>query len=532
MTGVAVVAVRVDRVVNVAMQQRCRRGAVRQPVDHRRRERRRRLLAGPVSGRSSRRAGAELECSVIMNWSWLFFLGEPWFVWPWYAVGFAGMWFLVYDMRNHNTPLKPAMKWGWPIIVFFFSVLGLALYFATARAPGIGTMKSEEEKKRAHDEYEKAMWRRTNGAAIHCVAGDGFGIMTAMVIARAGGMSFWQEFWFEYVVGFAIGWFVFQRKSMTMMTDSLPKQLAMAFRGEFFSMLTVMGGMGGVMTYVTPMVATAQPRPLTYSFWGFGMLGLLVGYVLTLPMNYLMIKIGWKHGMGGMEGAKPIEGRPKKAGVVAAMVVLGSAALLFVQWLTVVRHQAPRRDEPLALTPARTAAGSALYDGIQASLERALDGLHKGDRTEAAKNLDAAHRAAAVGAHSAPGAFYAALEQIRNGRYALQQGQPDEAIRHLQNARKLVRPAISATPAIVELEKYDDAMVIDQKGAVIGKVSSLDGDVLKLSLGGWRDAWGFADFGGKTTIAVRPRAVAFGPPRVVGRTLVMLPTQAAAKAAF
>lgn len=250
-----------------------------------------------------------------MNLSFLFFLGEPWFFWPWYGIGALGVWYLIYDMRNNNTALKPAMKWAWPIIVFFFSVIGLALYFLTARAPKIGKKASEEERKKALDQYEERMWRRVNGAVIHCVAGDGFGIMTGMVIARASGMSFWQEFWFEYLVGFAIGWLIFQRKSMTMMTDSLPKQLAMAFRAEFFSMLTVMGGMGAVMTFVTPVVVTSQPKPLTYAFWGFGMLGLLIGFLLTYPMNWMMVKIGWKHGMGGIMGAEEKKSRaPRRRG--------------------------------------------------------------------------------------------------------------------------------------------------------------------------------------------------------------------------
>jgi len=201
-----------------------------------------------------------------MSWGFLSFVGEPWFVLTWYAIGAAGVWYLVYDLHNHNTVLKPAIKWGWPIIVFFFSVIGLALYFLTARAPGIGEIEDEEEKKKAHQQYQMNMWRRVNGAVIHCVAGDGAGIMTGMVIARAAGMSFWQEFWFEYVVGFAFGWFIFQRKSMTMMTDSIPKQLAMAFRAEFFSMLTVMAGMGAVMAYVTPLAVGQQPSPATAAF--------------------------------------------------------------------------------------------------------------------------------------------------------------------------------------------------------------------------------------------------------------------------
>lgn len=462
-----------------------------------------------------------------MSWSFLSFLGEPWFVIPWYAVGLAGVWLVIYDVRNHNTVLKPAMKWAWPVIVLFFSVIGIALYFLTARAPGIGELKDEEQKEKAHNEYEKSMWRRVNGASSHCVAGDGFGIMTAMVIARAGGLSFWQEFWFEYVVGFAIGWFVFQRKSMTMMTGDLGKQLAMAFRAELFSMLTVMGGMGAVMTYVTPSVATAQPKPLTAAFWGFGMLGLLVGYVLTFPMNWLLVMIGWKHGMGGEEGATKVERKPAKYGLFATMAALGCAAILLPAWLTLVRERAPIQDEQAATTPAQRAnVGQALYGGLRSSIERAHAALQRGDRAGAARMMDATFHAAEVGTYSSPGAFYSALEQIKNARYALQQGQPHQADRHLANALEVLKPAEQATPPFLDLHQYAGATVLDAQGEVIGEVVGVSGDSLELALGGWRDAWGFLDFSSRRHVQVPAGQLAFGPPRAIGMTMVVLPTRA------
>lgn len=263
-------------------------------------------------------------------------LSQPGFVVPWYLVGAVAAAWVAHDLRHTNTALKQAMKWAWPIIVFFFSVLGVALYFATARAPGLASAGSDEERKKLHEHFERSMPRRVNGAVIHCVAGDGLGIMTGMAIARVLGMSFRHEFWFEYFVGFCFGWFIFQFRSMTMMTDSKVRALAMAFRAEFFSMLTVMGGMGAVMAFVTPMVVGMPPKPWTAAFWGFGMLGLLVGYVFTFPMNWMIVKIGWKHGMGSAKDAHPVQGRAARLALFAGMVVLGLAALALPFWLAAV----------------------------------------------------------------------------------------------------------------------------------------------------------------------------------------------------
>jgi hypothetical protein len=462
-----------------------------------------------------------------MSWGFLSFLAEPWFVITWYAIGAAGVWYLVYDLHNHNTPLKAAMKWGWPIIVFFFSVIGLALYFLTARAPGIERIHDPEQKKQAHHQYEMNMWRRVNGAVIHCVAGDGAGIMTAMVIARAAGMSFWQEFWFEYLVGFAFGLFIFQRKSMTMMTDSIPMQLAMAFRAEFFSMLTVMGGMGAVMAYVTPMVVTQQPKPLTAAFWGFGMLGLLVGYIFTFPMNWLMIKVGWKHGMGGMEGGKQKQiAQPSwRMAAIAAMVVLGVVAEIVPAWLLAVRQRATVGGPIAALAPARDREiGAALQSGLTASLDQAIAALESGEQTRAAVAIDNAYRAGQVGAHSAPGAFYTGFEQIQAAKLAVEQGHRAAAVSHLRQAAQAIAKPSNATPAFLEASRYAGATVIDQDGAIIGEVERVNGDTVDVVLGGWRDAWGFADLGGGRRVQVPVRGLAYSAPRVVGPRMVAMAT--------
>jgi hypothetical protein len=233
---------------------------------------------------------------MTLNWSFLDFLAEPAFVLSWYAIGLIGAVWVLYDEYRLNTQVNAALKWAWPIIISFFSVVGIALYIWTCRPPRIGPKHGEEEKK-AHHAYVTTDFRRVTGSVIHCVGGDGLGIITAMVIARLLDMAFWTEFWFEYAVGFAFGWFIFQYKAMSKMADSKATALWMGGRAEFFSMMTVMAGMGVVMAYVTPLVIGEQPDPVTFGFWGFAALGLFLGFVVTYPMNWWLVQIGWKHGM-------------------------------------------------------------------------------------------------------------------------------------------------------------------------------------------------------------------------------------------
>ena len=232
----------------------------------------------------------------MMNLRFLAFLAEPWWVVPWYAVGLVGALWVIRDTHRANDQLGTALRWAYPIIVLFFSVLGLALYLASARAPGIGRLSGDDARE-AHHRFVSHPLRKVTASVIHCVGGDGLGIVTAMVIARVVGVKFWVEYWFEYAVGFGFGWFIFQFLAMRKMADSPWKALWMGGRAETFSMSTVMAGMGAVMGFVTPLVVGEQPRPDTAGFWGFAALGLMVGFVVTFPMNAWLVRIGWKHGM-------------------------------------------------------------------------------------------------------------------------------------------------------------------------------------------------------------------------------------------
>lgn len=457
-----------------------------------------------------------------MDWGFLSFLSEGWFVIPWYAIGMVGAVLVAYDIRTHNTPLKQAMKWAWPIIVLFFSVIGLALYYGTARAPGIARTRDQDRKAELHKEYEQNMGRRVNGAVIHCVAGDGLGIMTAMVVARAVNMSFWQEFWFEYLVGFLFGWFIFQLRSMLMMTDSKLMALGMAFRSEFMSMLTVMGGMGAVMGYVTPLAVTEQPDPLTYAFWGFGALGLLVGYVFTWPMNYLLVKIGWKHGMGAMDKSMQVHRSGPRYAAFATMAVMGVTALVIPAWLVEVRDGTPVMK---SATPAGPVS-AGLTPGLAEALETASSHLEQNERSSAAHAIDSAHRAAEVGHKGlAARAYKDVLHNVKRARHALHMGSESRARKELQDAIRRSRSIRFEEPATgaPALSGFRSATVVNAQGVMMGEIVDVGRDRITLALGGARNVWGFLDLGGRR-VTLPADAVVAGPQRTIGMSLIAVPS--------
>ena len=236
-----------------------------------------------------------------LNFEFLRFLAQPLFVIPWYAVGAIAALWVLRDTLTANRHVTPALKAAWPVIVLFFSVVGLVLYVCSCRPKRIGAIQmrgGDEQAKQAHAEFAANTWKKVVGSAIHCVAGDGLGIMSAMIVMRLRGVSFWPEFWAEYVVGFVFGLFLFQTPAMRHMGHSWTAAIWKGGRAEFFSMATVMLGMGLVMKFVRPDIVALPPKPDTAAFWGVAALGLMVGFIFTYPLNWWLVKIGWKHGMG------------------------------------------------------------------------------------------------------------------------------------------------------------------------------------------------------------------------------------------
>ena len=146
-----------------------------------------------------------------LNLEFLRFLAQPVFVIPWYAAGAIAVVWVLYDTFTANRHVTPALKAAWPIIALFFSEIGLALYVLSCRPKHIGSIKKqagENQAKRAHHEFTIDTWKKVVGSDIHCVGGDGLGIMSAMVVTRLLGFSFWPEFpmnWWLVKIGWKHG---------------------------------------------------------------------------------------------------------------------------------------------------------------------------------------------------------------------------------------------------------------------------------------------------------------------------------------
>jgi hypothetical protein len=206
------------------------------------------------------------------------------------------------------------MKVGFVVVTLYSGPIGALLYVLSCREPLPGT----------HERYVAARWRQVVGSTMHCVAGDGLGIIAGAVVAFLVGLPKAADFVVEYIFGFLFGWVVFQALFMKeLMGGSFRRSLTATFWPEFLSMNGVMAGMLAVRLVWTARVPEAL-APTSAQFWFSMSIGLTVGFAVAYPINGWLVSHGLKHGMLTVRLAgQPL---PHAAGLALAGAALGRPA--------------------------------------------------------------------------------------------------------------------------------------------------------------------------------------------------------------
>src|SRR5689334_10518082 len=132
---------------------------------------------------------------------------------------------------------------------------------------------------------------------MHCVAGDGVGILVGAAVAALFGLARLPEIALEYVLGFGFGWTIFQALFMRdMVGNSYTLSLRRTFLAELLSMNLLMAGMIPVHAAWRAMVPGAA-NVTAPAFWFAFSIALLVGFAVAYPMNWSLVARGLKHGM-------------------------------------------------------------------------------------------------------------------------------------------------------------------------------------------------------------------------------------------
>jgi Domain of unknown function (DUF4396) len=203
----------------------------------------------------------------------------------WFVLAAVSLLFVAVDIRT--TPESVVMKWGFVLLTAYTGVVGAFLYVLGCREPLPGL----------HERYVAARWRQTLGSTMHCVAGDGVGILAGAVLSSFLRLPGVTEAIVEYVLGFAFGWTIFQALFMRDMAGgSYSRALKSTFVAELLSMNFLMAGMLATVMTLRRYVPSAD-NPATPNFWFVMSMGLLVGFLVAYPINWWLVANHLKHGM-------------------------------------------------------------------------------------------------------------------------------------------------------------------------------------------------------------------------------------------
>ncbi len=225
----------------------------------------------------------------------------------WFVLTGLAVAFVAFDIRK--TPESPVLKWAFVLITAYTGVAGAFLYVLGCREP----------LPNLHEQYVASRWRQTLGSTMHCVAGDGVGILAGAVIGAVVHLSGLWEISVEYALGFGFGWTIFQALFMKRMTGSYAQSLASTFVPELVSMNFLMTAMVPVMATVMPLVPAGH-NPRNPAFWFIMSMSLLAGLIAAYPANWWLVKHHLKHGM--MTVRRPLvprkQAQPSPSGSLAA----------------------------------------------------------------------------------------------------------------------------------------------------------------------------------------------------------------------
>lgn len=97
----------------------------------------------------------------------------------WWVLTIPSFLFVVIDIWR-TTPESVVLKWAFVVLTAFTGPLGAFFYVLGCREPLRGD----------HERYVATRWRQVLGSTMHCVAGDGIGIVVGAAIGGVLTLSF------------------------------------------------------------------------------------------------------------------------------------------------------------------------------------------------------------------------------------------------------------------------------------------------------------------------------------------------------
>jgi hypothetical protein len=224
------------------------------------------------------------------------------------AFGCAAL-IIVDEIRN---PQKMwIMNIVWPVTALYFSVFALWAYFRIGRKLARDAMKSMSKQSMGVSQSLQDQHNRPSPtakqsalAASHCGAGCVLAdIVTEFTIFAVGATLLGSELYASYLWDFVVAWcvgIVFQYFTIQPMRHlSVGEGIWAAMKADTLSICAFQIGMYGWMALVFfKLFSHPHLHPNQPAYWLMMQIAMICGFATSLPVNRLLIKIGWKEAMG------------------------------------------------------------------------------------------------------------------------------------------------------------------------------------------------------------------------------------------
>jgi hypothetical protein len=231
-----------------------------------------------------------------------------WQVLAWLSLGVAFLCAAIITVHEIRNPQKMmVMNLVWPLTALYLSVFGLFAYFRF----GVPMAKS-------HGHHEEGLlpdasmtMRETAGptlidaaiSATHCGAGCVLGdIVSEFAVFASGAMILGSmllaSFTWDFVAAWCLG-IAFQYFTIVPMRHLSPREgLIAAIKADTLTIIAFQIGMYGWMLLVHfRLFPQSHMRPDDATYWLMMQVAMICGFVTSLPMNWWLLKIGWKETM-------------------------------------------------------------------------------------------------------------------------------------------------------------------------------------------------------------------------------------------
>lgn len=203
------------------------------------------------------------------------FLSNPIVLGVWLVLIAVSVGVLWWDLRRRNQVIGTLMKLVWTIIVLFSGPIALAVYWWSGRT------------QISHDSIWRGGWR----SASHCYSGCGPGELVGLIIAAAIGFGIFGTSLITFLLAYLFGYAL---NIGPLMEDGVPFREA-AKESLYSETLSI--GVFEIVAVTTSLIIAPTAGVTSVLFWMSMFIGLVLGYLVSYPLNVGLVSRGVKGGM-------------------------------------------------------------------------------------------------------------------------------------------------------------------------------------------------------------------------------------------